>query len=297
MIVLFSITKRDGKADMAQNLDIAALRALLTVSETGSVTQAARLLNLTQSAVSMQIRRLEEALDKVLFDRANRKMALTRAGRSLLDHARRICAENDAALARLRAADAEVTVRFGLPHDLVSPQMPHLLRALSEQWPMVRLQLASRRSQTLRRMLDAGELDMILTTEETPGPEAEVLSADQLVWIGAQLGRAFCARPLMLSIEEGCAFYGAALAALEAVGIESKPAFDGQSDEMASAAVAADMGVAVRLSRDIPPGCVALGPESGLPPLGRSRICFYDTGRLTGDPVEGLRALIREAYA
>ncbi len=282
---------------MAQNLDIAALRALLTVAETGSVTQAARLLNLTQSAVSMQIRRLEEALDKVLFDRANRKMALTRAGRSLLDHARRICAENDAALARLRAADAEVTVRFGLPHDLVSPQMPHLLRALSEQWPMVRLQLASRRSQTLRRMLEAGALDMILTTEEKPGPDAEVLSSDQLVWIGAQLGRAFCERPLMLSIEEGCAFYGAALAALDAVGIESKPAFDGQSDEMASAAVAADMGVAVRLSRDIPPGCAALGPESGLPPLGRSRICFYDTSRLTGDPVDGLRTLIREAYA
>ncbi|QPZ92010.1 LysR family transcriptional regulator [Thioclava electrotropha] len=295
-----SITKRDGWAnwaDMAQNLDIAALRALLTVAETGSVTQAARLLNLTQSAVSMQIRRLEEALDKGLFDRANRKMALTRAGRSLLDHARRICAENDAALARLRAADAEVTVRFGLPYDLVSPQMPGLLRAMAEQWPMVRLQLVSRRSSLLRRMFDAGELDIILTTEDKPGHEAEVLASDDLVWIGAQLGRAFCERPLMLSIEESCAFYDAALEALESVGIEAKSAFEGQSDEMASATVAADMGVAVRLSRYIPLGCVALGPESGLPAIGRSRICFYDTGRLTGDPVDAFRAMLREAYA
>jgi Transcriptional regulator len=282
---------------MPQNLDVAALRAVLTVSDTGSVTRAAKLLNLTQSAVSMQIRRLEESLDKVLFDRANRKMALTRDGATLIDHARRICAENDAALARLRAAGAEVNVRFGLPHDLVRPQMPALLRALSLQWPMVRLQLASRRSMTLRRMFEAGEFDMILTTEDEPGPAAEILAEDQLVWIGAQAGRAVHERPLMLSIEEGCAFHGAAMAALEGAGIVSKPAFDGQSDEMASAAVAADMGVAVRLSRDVPAGCVPLGPESGLPPLGRSRICLYDTGQLTGEPVDGLRTLLREAYA
>ena len=85
----------------SRNLDIAALRAVLTVSETGSVTRAAHLLNLTQSAVSMQIRRLEEMLDKVLFDRAARKMQPTPEGRLLLEHARRICAENDEALARL----------------------------------------------------------------------------------------------------------------------------------------------------------------------------------------------------
>ncbi|KEP71367.1 LysR family transcriptional regulator [Thioclava dalianensis] len=280
----------------SRNLDIAALRAVLTVSETGSVTRAAHLLNLTQSAVSMQIRRLEEMLDKVLFDRAARKMQPTPEGRVLLEHARRICSENDEALARLTGPEAVTNVRFGLPHDLVRPQMPRLLRELAIHWPMVRLQLASRRSGTLRRMFEAGEFDMVLTTEEQPGPGAEVLSEDQLVWIGAKDGRALRERPLRLSLEEGCAFHAAAIKALKQAGIVSEPAFDGNSDEMASAAVAADMGVAVRMSRDLPPGCEVLGPESGLPPLGLTRICLYDTGQLRGAPVDGLREKLRAAY-
>ena len=116
---------------MARNLDLTALRALVTVSEVGGVTRAAGLLNLTQSAVSMQIKRLEESLGTTLFNRVQRKLSLTPDGELLAQYARRMIDLNDEALLRLTDTAFEGEIRIGVPHDIVYPQLPQILKAMA----------------------------------------------------------------------------------------------------------------------------------------------------------------------
>ncbi|NHX27946.1 LysR family transcriptional regulator, partial [Escherichia coli] len=100
---------------MPRNLDLTALRSFVAVSEAGGVTRAAGFLNLTQSAVSMQIKRLEEALDLQLLDRSARQIALTASGEQLLGYARRMLALNDEIYARLTAQEYEGEIALGVP--------------------------------------------------------------------------------------------------------------------------------------------------------------------------------------
>ena len=161
---------------MARNLDLTALRAFVAVVDAGGVTRAAGLLNLTQSAVSMQLKRLEESLGLALFLRSARKLMLTPEGDQLLTHARKMLAINDEALARLGLAGHEGEIRLGVPHDIVYPAIPGILKRLAAQFPRVRINLASSFTMLLREGFARGEFDVIVTTEDRAGPEGEVLS-------------------------------------------------------------------------------------------------------------------------
>lgn len=119
---------------MARNLDLTALRAFVAVVDAGGVTRAAGLLNLTQSAVSMQLKRLEESLGLALFLRSARKLMLTPEGDQLLTHARKMLAINDEALARLGLAGHEGEIRLGVPHDIVYPAIPGISNGLQHSF-------------------------------------------------------------------------------------------------------------------------------------------------------------------
>ncbi len=113
---------------MSRNLDLTALRSFVAVADAGGVTRAAGFLNLTQSAVSMQIKRLEEALDLALLDRTGRGVALTPSGEQLLSYARRMVALNDEAWTRLTCQSHEGEIVLGVPHDIVYPAIPQVLQ-------------------------------------------------------------------------------------------------------------------------------------------------------------------------
>ncbi|MEM8633227.1 MAG: LysR family transcriptional regulator, partial [Pseudomonadota bacterium] len=109
---------------MMRTLDLTALRALVAVADSGGVTRAANLLNLTQSAVSMQMKRLEQAVGLPLLEKSGRRVVLTSAGDQLLGYARRMLALNDEAITRLTAPAYEGTLTLGVPHDIVFPHIP-----------------------------------------------------------------------------------------------------------------------------------------------------------------------------
>ena len=113
---------------MIRNLDLTALRSFVTVAETGGVTRAAHQLHLTQSAVSMQIKRLEEMLQQPLLDRAGRGVQLTAHGEQLLGYGRRILAINDEVISRMMNDAFEGELRLGVPTDIVYPHIPRVLR-------------------------------------------------------------------------------------------------------------------------------------------------------------------------
>jgi DNA-binding transcriptional LysR family regulator len=282
--------------DMSRNLDTSALRAVLAVADTGGVTRAAGVLNLTQSAVSMQIRRLEEALGVQLFIRAARKMEPSAEGEQLISYARRIMLLNDELLMRLAPESFDAELRLGVPYDIVAPQIPNILRELSIGYPKMRINLVSSYSRTLKEGFKAGDYDMILTTECPPPEGVEVLAKRRLVWIGSPDQRAAAHRPLRLAFKETCFFRPVAHAALDAAGIAWENAFDGDSETVVEATVAAGLGVSVRIEGQVAQGCTEIGPEARLPELGHSFICLYDSGQAKGDLAEALRGALRAHY-
>jgi len=169
---------------MIRNLDMTALRAFVTVADVGGVTKAAGRLHLTQSAVSMQLKRLEEAMGQALLDRSARSIALTGHGEQLLTYGRRILKLNDEVWGRMTDQAYEGEITFGVPADIVYPHIPGVLQTFAREFPRVKVQLISSFTSILKEQLDRGEVDMILTTEsaleaggETRGKRRAGLSA------------------------------------------------------------------------------------------------------------------------
>ena len=111
-----------------RNLDVTTLRSFVAVADSGGVTRAAGLLHLTQSAVSMQLKRLEEMLGLDLLDRSGRGIALTASGEQLLTYARRMVSLNDEVITRLTDQAFEGEITLGVPHDIVYPFIPRILQ-------------------------------------------------------------------------------------------------------------------------------------------------------------------------
>lgn len=278
---------------MVRNLDLTALRSLVTVADTGGVTRAAHQLNLTQSAVSMQLKRLEDALGQPLLDRTGRAIALTAQGEQMLAYARRLLALNDEALARLTGREYEGEVTLGVPSDIVYPHTPSILQRFDRAFPRVKLTLISSYTTKLKAMLAAGEVDLILTTENAIDPGGETLSTQRLVWVGTPGGTAHRQRPLRLAFERACIFRPLAQAALDAAGIPWENAVDTSSTRTVEASVSADLAVHVMVES-------AVGPQferiDALPRLPTTLINLYARRGVGGPVLPALAAIVREAY-
>lgn len=282
---------------MSRNLDLTALRAFMVTADTGGVTRAASLLNLTQSAVSMQIKRLEEALARPFFFRTARRLTLTPEGEQLLGYARQMLSLNDEVVARLNDAALVGELRLGVPHDIVFPAIPQILRQMAQCYPRLRINLTSSFTVLMKEAMARGELDVVLTTEAEPGPGGEALARHDLVWVGAAGGSAWQTRPLRLGFEETCKFRPLAVAALDQAGIPWEMGFSGRSVEAVQAMIAADLALTVRMADRFAAGSAQVPPQANLPALGAMRICIYDAGVQKGTAVEDLKQHIRKAYS
>ncbi len=281
---------------MPRNLDLASLRSFVTVAEVGGVTRAAGYLNLTQSAVSMQIKRLEEALGMTLFLRAARKLALSPEGEQLLSYGRRMLALNDEALSQLASSCCQGEIRLGVPHDVVYPVIPGILRRMAQAYPRVRINLVSSFTVLMKQDFARGAFDVMLTTEEEPDAGAEVLSTRDLVWVGAHEGNAWQRRPLRLGFKDTCIFRPRAQAVLEQAGIPWEMATGGESEQAVEATVAADLAVSVRMTGSIPDGMIPIGGDNQLPPVGSMKLGLYRGGRRSDEAMDLLINELRCAY-
>lgn len=281
---------------MPRNLDLTALRSFVAVADSGGVTRAAGYLNLTQSAVSMQIKRLEEALDVELLDRAGRGVSLTSNGEQLVSYARRMLKLNDEAIDRLTAHDYGGEIMLGVPHDIVYPHIPEILRRFNAAFPRVRVNLVSSYSRMLLDQFAHGQYAMILTTEQGHPENAEVLSEKPLVWIGAQGGTCWRQRPFRFGSGRQCLFRTAGIRALERCGISWELAVESESDRTIEATVRADLAVALMLEGTEPPFLEKIDHNGNLPDLPGYSINLYVSDLAHGRAEEALAELIREAY-
>lgn len=260
---------------MTRNLDITALRSFAAVADSGGVTRAAGALNLTQSAVSMQLKRLEEALGQSLLDRAGRGVALTAQGELLLSYARRMIALNDEALERLTEPNWEGEIALGAPHDVVYPHIPDVLAHFARAFPRVRVRLISSYTVALLEDFRRGAVDLMLTTESSVGPGGETLQESPLVWAGAPGGKAWRERPLKLAFEKGCIFRPFAQRALDEAGIDWNVAVESESTRAIEASVSADLGVHAGIRSGLPPQFEVIDHHEALPALPSVKINLY----------------------
>lgn len=282
---------------MVRNLDMTSLRSFVAIADAGGVTRAAGFLNLTQSAVSMQIKRLEEMLAVQLLDRSGRQVGLTAAGEQLLGYARRMLALNDEAFGRLTLDVHEGEVVLGVPHDIVYPAIPQVLQRFAKEYPRMRVTLLSSFTRVLKAQFARGECDVILTTEADLEPGGETIAELPLVWVGAPGGSAWKSRPLRLAYEHNCIFRQGVQAALDRAGIPWVMAVESDSTRTVEASVSADLAVHTVLAGSEPPYVERVAHGGALPELSRMKVNLYSAEPAHSPTVHALAEMLRRAYA
>lgn len=279
-----------------RNLDVTTLRSFVAVAESGGVTRASGFLNLTQSAVSMQLKRLEEALDVKLLERAGRSVALTPNGEQLLSYARRMVDLNDEIFNKLTHTDYEGEILLGVPHDIIYPVIPQVLKRFNAEFPRVKVQLVSSYTNSLLPLFSKGEVDIILTTEALVGDGGETLMEVPLRWIGAPNGNAGKQKPLRLAFCRDCKFRNGTLRRLEESGFDWEMAVDSESDRAIEATVSADLAVTAMLEGHAPSHLDYVDGSLGLPDLGVQRINMY-AGSAQPEILRPLSEMLKQGFA
>lgn len=228
-------------------LDLDLLKTLVAIAETGNFSAAAAAVYRTPSAVSMQVKKMEEILGKPIFIRDSRSVELTADGAFLLEHGRRMLALNRDAVARFVQPEIEGVVRLGAPDDAAERYLVDMLRRFAESHPQVTVNVIVDGTARMIDMLKQGQLDLTLITCEAGFREeaTEVVLREQLVWATCRGGVAAEQSPLPVSVwEEGCAWRTAALERLDAAGTPWRVAFQSAHISGQRAAILADLAVA-----------------------------------------------------
>ena len=281
---------------MARQLDLTALRSFVAVIDMGGVTRAAGALNLTQSAVSMQLKRLEENLGVSLLDRTARRIGLTATGEQLLGQARKLLALNDEVLGRLVECCIEGEIKLGVPADVIYPVVPQVLRAFGRDYPRVKVTLVAGATVGLKEQFEKGEVDLLLTTETETGPGGVAIAEMPLVWVGAVNGTAWKTRPLPLAFEYRCMFRQSVQRALDEADISWTMAVEADSSRAVGAMVAADLAVCAMLERVAHDGFAPVPHGGALPELERYRINLYGRRDAALSAATELGALLKSAF-
>jgi DNA-binding transcriptional LysR family regulator len=277
------------------DLDLDLLRCFVAVAERGGFTSAGNALGLTQSAVSLKVKRLEEVLGRRVLDRTSRGVAPTRDGEALLGYARRMLALNDEAVRRLVAPAVAGRLRLGVADHFVPRSLAPLLARFARTYPEVRLEVEVGRSHELRAAQEAGDLDLVLGKRRDGETAGRPIFTEAVVWASAPEFVAPEDRPLPLAmLPPGCMFRDRALAALARANIAHEVVYVSASLLGVAAAAQAGLGVTVLGRGGFLPGLVEL---PALPGLGTAEMCVFGEATGSGALVAPLIAMLREDEA
>jgi DNA-binding transcriptional LysR family regulator len=278
------------------NLEIDVLRTFVTGVQLGSFARAANQLGRSPSAVSAQLRKLEDQIEQDLFRRAGRGLALTDAGEALLGYAQRIIALNDETIATLKDSALEGWVRLGLPQDFAELWLPAALGRFARTHPKVNVEVHVERNVDLLRRVEAGELDLVLAwgTPDTPG-DGKPMFEVPMVWVGPESRSVdVTSDPLLVAaFEPPCVFRAAGTAALTAAGRPWRITFTSPSLSGLWAAVEAGLGITIRTPLGLPPSLAILDSSTALPALPSATIVMH-TSKVVQSPIVGILGEILE---
>ncbi len=253
-------------------LELDLLRTFLAIVDTGSFASAADCVLRTPSAVSMQIKKLEDMLGKQLLARDSRSVSLTRDGELLVEHARRLLALNRETVAKFITPDVAGEVRLGAPDDVAERFLPNMLRMLADSHPGITVNVVVDSSRSLLEKVRTKTIDLSLVTCES-GIEgtgaAEILFRERLVWATVRGGIAAEKTPLPISVwDEACVWRKAGTAGLERQKRAYRIAFQSANISGQRAAVLADLAVSPMAHSALGGQIVEVDARHGLPSLG-----------------------------
>ncbi|HUC18087.1 MAG TPA: LysR substrate-binding domain-containing protein [Acetobacteraceae bacterium] len=281
-------------------IDPDLLRAFLFIAEDGSFTRAAERVGRTQSAVSMQVQRLETLLGQKLFERSRGgAVELTPHGRLLLARAAEMVALNDSIWGAFRAPLLAGSVRLGTPDDYAWRYLPPVLARFADTHPAVQVEVICAPSEELAERLKAGELDLTLISEgvEPKGWSAVPLWRGPLLWLTSERHAVHRRDPLPLAVAaSGCSWAEAAVRALDQAKRRYRIAYMSGSQAGTLAPVLAGLAVTVSIPSWLPEGIVALKPGEVLPVLPDFAILMLKGRKHAGPAVEALATHMTETF-
>ncbi|SUU88326.1 transcriptional regulator [Aminobacter aminovorans] len=282
---------------MTARLDSDLLRTFLAVAESGNFTRAAEGVGRTQSAISMQIKRLEEVVGEVLFARGARGVTLTERGSELVGNARRIVALLDETASAMRAAPLGGPVRIGIPEEYGQPVLSRALGAFAKRHSQVEVTVRFGYSVTQLAALAAGELDLAVVFEWQFPSGAEVLMNDPTVWVTSIHHNLHLERPLPVAMYTRHGWSREyALRSLEQRGIDYRFAYTSDTTNGLSLAVTAGLALAPMARSNIPVDCRELTDAEGFGPIDTTRVVMHRNPRANSEAVDAMADAIRDAF-
>ncbi|WP_345821750.1 LysR substrate-binding domain-containing protein [Methylobacterium fujisawaense] len=253
------------------------MRTFVAIVDNGSFTRAAQRLSLTQSTVSLQIKRLEDGLARRLFDRDGRDLQLTPEGEILLTYARQILRLGAEALSRLRESDVSGVVRLGTPEDFATTHLSEVLACFARTHPQVALQVQCDFTVNLLADFAKGRYDLILFKREPQGPSGGTkVWREVLDWVASPRLVTETGGPIPLILAPAPDVYRKrALSALDAAGRDWRIVYTSPSLAGLQAAVQAGLGVTVLPTEMIPADMVSVSARLQLPKLPDTEIVLY----------------------
>jgi DNA-binding transcriptional LysR family regulator len=260
-----------------QTIDLDLLRSLVAFNETGSLARAADRVGRTESAVSLQMKRLEELINQRLMTRLGRRLVLTDEGYSVLHYARQMLAMNDDLLSAVSQRPFSGRLRIAASQDFGEEILPGVLKDLATRYPGVRFEVEVEGGLRGLSELEKREVDVVLTIGLQDHPSAHTLQRASLSWIASPELADCIERPVPLVVfNQPCRFKQRAMEALDQAGIPWEIVFRSPSLTGLWAAARANIGVTVRSSYWVPSGLKLLDPKRiGLPDLGDTEVNIH----------------------
>ena len=258
---------------MIANLDIDLLKTFIAIADLGNFTRAAEEVNKTQSAVSMQMKRLEDVLQRAMFMRDGRQNRLTGDGERLLEYARRITRLNDEVVATFTRPELTGIVRLGTPDDYADRLLPEILARFSRTHPLVQVDVECLGSTELADRTRQNMLDLSVITCTKKTDAQQIMRSEPLVWVTSTRHSAQELDPLPIALSHsGCIWRQMALDAIEATGRNYRIAYASANSNAVAAAVMSGLAIAAIPEIVMRPGMRLLTPEEGFPVIGEFEI-------------------------
>lgn len=276
------------------NLDLDLVRAYVIVAEMRSFSRAGERLLRNQSTISLQIKRLEEALGRRLLDRNPKQVRLTAEGEWFLAEGRRLLAINDSVVGRLREGEVTGRVRLGTPEDFATRHLPDVLARFAASHPGIALEVACDLTLNLIERFQAGDFDLILVKREPrSGTAGTRVWREPLVWVAGPAGRPAPGATLPLVVSpEPCVYRKRAIGALERIRQPWRVAYTCASLAGSLAAVRAGLGVAV-LPKDMATADLRVIDGGDLPDLADTEIALIAAEPLSAPAVRLQEHMVR----
>lgn len=274
-----------------RNLDIDLVRSFVAIADTGSFTAAGEAVARTQSAVSVQIRRLEETLGQKLLERTTRSIELTREGETFLAYARRILDLNDESIRRLSAPELEGRIRLGITEYFVPDDLPSMLARFARAFPGVELEARMGLSIELREHLAAGRLDAAIL-RVSRRDRSKPFWKEAQVWVAGESATPEAKTPLpLVLLPEPCVLRAHALEAMKRLSRPYSVVLSASGIRGVQAAVVAGLGISI-----LPKSCVLPGMRilKGLPVPGHLEIGIVKARAARPQLVEAVHAVAVE---